>query len=229
MLRNPGNVKGGIVTRIKICGLSREEDIETVNESRPEYIGFVFAPESRRYVTPKKAEKLRRKLASDIQAVGVFVNAPEELILDLAKNRVIDLIQLHGGEDAAYMSRVRKQSGLPVIKAVSMTSPDAVRQIWKWEQTEVDYLLLDSGKGGTGEQFGYEVFCKTGKLAKPFFLAGGLSPGNLADVIHYFESEEALASCNMPFAADVSSGVETDGLKDREKIAAAVAAVRDSN
>ncbi len=177
-------------------------------------------------MTQEQAEKLRRKLDPGIQAVGVFVNAPEEMILDLAGNQVIDLIQLHGGEDVAYMSRVRKQSGLPVIKAVSMTSPDAVGQIRMWEQTEVDYLLLDSGKGGTGEQFGYEVFRKTGKLAKPFFLAGGLSPENLADVIRYFESEVALVSGNIPFAVDVSSGVEKDGVKNREKITAAVAAVR---
>ncbi len=199
--------------RIKICGLTREEDIAAVNEFLPDYIGFVFAERSRRYIGAARAAELKRRLDGRICAVGVFVDAEEEFIYRLAAEGVIDAVQLHGRESADYAERVRRATGLPVVKAVSMTAPDAGKTLLHWENSAVDFLLLDSGGGGTGKPFDHAGI---GKIGKPFFLAGGLTPGSVA----------AAAKRVHPFAVDVSSGVETDGKKDREKIAEAIRRLR---
>ena len=153
--------------RLKICGLSRFGDILAANDILPDYIGFVFAESSRR-VTPDKAAQLRRELDKRIRAVGVFVNAPMEEILELAghreKERVIDLIQLHGDEDEAYIRQLKKHTPLPVIKAVRVRSRE---QILKAQELPCDYLLLDTetkGRyGGTGTQFDWTMIPKVKK------------------------------------------------------------------
>ena len=197
------------MTRIKMCGLSRPEDIEAANELKPEYIGFVFAEKSRRYVTPEKAAGLKRRLSPDIQTVGVFVNAELSLIRELVDRDVIDMIQLHGDEDDAYIREVRSFTDKPVIRAFRVTDAEDIEEA---ERSTADLILLDSG-AGTGAVFDWKL---AGQIRRPFFLAGGLDPENV---------EEAVRKLN-PYAVDVSSGIETDGLKDRAKMAAFADAAR---
>lgn len=197
------------MTKIKICGLTRRQDIDAVNWARPDYIGFVFA-KSRRQIGPELAKQLKDSLDPDIQAVGVFVDAPMEEIEEICRRGIIDVIQLHGNESGAYIEALRQRTGLPVIKAVSMKEGVTVEEL---EAIPADYLLLDQGKGGTGQTFDWELIPK---LSRPFFLAGGLSPDNL---------EEA-AQRIRPYGVDLSSGVETEGKKDREKILQAVRSVK---
>ena len=205
--------------KIKLCGLKRIEDIEAVNEAKPDYIGFIFAKKSRRYVSTETAERLKQHLNPDIEAVGVFVNEDIDKVIEQAKKQVIDVIQLHGEEDVAYVKDLKKAVDVPIIKAISMTKPDARQQISMWKISDVDYLLLDSGNGGTGEQFNYKLLQEIGNLKKPYFLAGGLNPENLENAVQQLKN-------NQPYALDLSSGIETNGIKDLDKIKKAVEAAR---
>lgn len=198
---------------IKICGLSRAEDIDAVNACHPDIIGFVFAPKSRRYVPPQKAFELKRRLDKGVRSAGVFVDETPEIIAELVHRQVIDIVQLHGRESAAFMEELKRLCDVPVVKAVSMTKDGFAEELRQWELSTVDYLLLDSGAGGTGQQFDYD---RITQLRKPFFLAGGLTPENV--------TEAALRV--QPFGVDMSSGVETDGKKDRKKIEEAVRRIR---
>lgn len=207
------------MTKIKICGLTRMEDIEAVNELLPDYIGFVFAP-SRRQVTVKQAEALSKRLYPSICPVGVFVNQPEELITEIVRRKIIRLVQLHGKETPEFAGQLKRHLnelnyGPPVlvVKAVSMDNPD---QLIKWNHSDVDFLLLDKGLGGTGEQFDHSLISRAEPMEKPWFLAGGMRPDNAAEAIRRFH----------PYGIDVSSGVETDGRKDREKIREIIERVR---
>ncbi len=195
--------------KIKICGLFRQQDIEYVNVALPDYIGFVFA-KSKRQVTAEQAAQLRKNLKTGIQTVGVFVNAPIDYAAGLLKSGVIDLVQLHGSEDEAYMERLRSNTGCQIIKAIRV---DTIADIATAQKSSADYLLLDHGSGGTGETFNWELVrgCK-----KPLFLAGGIHAGNI---------NQAMETGN-PFAIDLSSGVETDGMKDKTKIIEIVRSVR---
>lgn len=198
--------------KVKICGLRREEDICCVNAYLPDYIGFVFYPKSKRYVTGEQAQQLKEKLDPRIRAVGVFVNAdPDEVIALLQKN-IIDIAQLHGQESEEQLRKIREQTGKPVIRAVKVTEETNLQEAY---QTDADYILLDNGMG-SGKLFPWDVILK--QLAqeelrekirrKPFFLAGGISPENM----------ERAAEAFRPYALDLSSSVETDGVKDPEKI-----------
>lgn len=197
------------MTKIKFCGLSRTCDIENANELKPDYIGFVFAPKSRRYVTYEKAAELKSRLSSEIQAVGVFVNEDPQNIAKLLQDDIIDIAQLHGDEDEDYIAQLRLLTDKKIIKAFRIKT---VKDIKIAEQSTADYILLDSG-AGTGEVFDWG-FVKS--IRRPYFLAGGLDARNAASAI------KAL----YPFAVDVSSGIETDGVKDKTKMAAFIAAVR---
>lgn len=197
------------MTKIKICGLFRQRDIDFVNEAMPDYIGFVFA-ESRRQVTIEEAAKLRLKLKDGIIPVGVFVNAQVEDIAWLFRNGVIDYAQLHGNEDSGYISRLRNLSDVPIIKAVRMDGRPSARGC---DTMDVDCLLLDNGAGGSGKSFDWGLIPNMGK---PFFLAGGIHAGNIRLAIETVQ----------PYAVDLSSGVETDGVKNRQKILEAVRRVR---
>lgn len=199
-------------TKIKICGLTRPEDIDYVNEMNPDYVGFVFWPNSKRAVNIAQAVELRQKLRSDIKAVGVFVNEDTDIVIELLNNRIIDLAQLHGSETEKQIHDIQCETGKPVIKAVKIKSEE---DILNWLDTEADYLLLDSGMG-SGETFDWDILQRISGIGKPFFLAGGLDPDNVAEAV----------SCVHPFAVDVSSGVETDGVKDKEKIQKFIRRVR---
>ncbi|MCL2287381.1 MAG: phosphoribosylanthranilate isomerase [Firmicutes bacterium] len=189
------------MVKIKICGLTRLCDVDAINITKPDYVGFVFA-NSRRKVTPAQAMELRNKLTNEIIPVGVFVDETIENILQLAQNGIIETVQLHGKEDEKYIMRLKELTTVPIIKAVSVQQAGDVQ---KWALTAADYLLLDSKGGGTGQAFDWSLI---GKVTKPYFLAGGLDVNNVVNAI----------SQTTPFAVDVSSGVETDGLKDPGKI-----------
>ena len=178
--------------KIKICGLTREEDIRIVNDVRPDYVGFVFAGNKRK-VDEAQAARLRQLLDENIPAVGVFVDAPIEQIYRLVKAKTVQLVQLHGNEDEDYITALKAD-------------------IEKARESSVSWVLLDNGKGGTGERFPWELIPS---LQRPFFLAGGLSPENVREAATY-----------RPYALDVSSGVETNGKKDKEKIKRFVTYVR---
>ena len=197
------------MTKVKFCGLRREEDIEAANELRPDYIGFVFAEKSRRAVTRETAARLKSLLSPGIPAVGVFVNAQPETVAYLLEDGIIDLAQLHGQEDADYIARLRALTDRPIIQAFRVrTAEDAKRA----EESPADYILLDAG-AGDGKTFEWEL---AGGVGRPYFLAGGLTPENAG---------EAVARLH-PFALDVSSGIETDGWKDPEKMRAFMRAVK---
>ena len=198
------------MTRIKLCGLSRPCDIEKANALKPEYIGFVFVPKSRRCVSPETAEALRKMLDPAIRAVGVFVREDPERIAGLLDRGIIDLAQLHGNEDEKYIARLRALTGKPLIRAFRVDSPADLADA---RESAADFILLDNGAGGTGESFDWSVLQG---FDRPYFLAGGLRPENATAAV------EALR----PFAVDVSSGIETDGVKDEKKMKAFVDAVR---
>lgn len=197
------------MTKIKLCGLSRTEDIETVNKLKPEYVGFVFAPESRRYVTPQTAAELKQLLSTEIQAVGVFVNESPKKITELLHSGIIGIIQLHGDEDEDYIRRLKQHTDKPIIKAFRVETENDIADA---ERCPADYILLDSG-AGTGTVFDWKLLMN---IRRPYFLAGGLSPDTVGKAVTTLH----------PFAVDVSSGIETGGTKDKEKMAAFVAAVR---
>lgn len=197
------------MTKIKLCGLSRQCDIEWANELKPDYIGFVFWSKSKRNVSPEKANELKALLSPDIKAVGVFVNEPVQNVAKLLNNNIIDIAQLHGSEDEEYIAKLRTLSDKPIIKAFLLKSEDDVKMA---EKSTADHILLDSGMG-TGKGFDRSLLKN---ISRPYFLAGGLYPENVADAI------ETLS----PFAVDVSSGIETDNFKDKNKMAAFVKAVR---
>ncbi len=198
------------MTRVKICGLQTPADIDTVNRLHPDFVGFVFAPQSRRYITPQTAADLRARLADGIATVGVFVDAPPEFPAKLAANGVIDRIQLHGHEDAAYIDALRRQTACPLIQAFRVASPADVTAALA---TAADFPLLDSGAGGTGVAFDWMLLANA---RRPFFLAGGLDAENVSEAVRRYH----------PYAVDVSSGVETDRHKDAAKIERFLAAVR---
>ena len=197
------------MTKIKLCGLTRPCDIEYVNELLPEYIGFVFAPKSRRYISPEKAEVLREHLDDRITPMGVFVDEKIEVIADLIKRKIIDIVQLHGNESEQYIEDLRRVIDCPVIKAFRIESEADIASA---NQSSADYVLLDSG-GGTGKVFDHSLLKD---IARPYFLAGGLTPENVETAV------KQLA----PFAVDASTSLETDGFKDKIKMTAFVNAVR---
>ncbi|HBW38589.1 phosphoribosylanthranilate isomerase [Desulfosporosinus sp. BICA1-9] len=189
--------------KIKICGLFRDCDIDYVNEAMPDFIGFVFA-KSRRQVSIEWAEAMRPRLRSEITPVGVFVNESLAKVAKLLKDNIIAMAQLHGEENENYIQALKALTNKPIIKAVRVLSCE---DIVAAQHTLADYLLLDNGAGGTGESFDWSLVRQV-KQQKPFFLAGGLKADNI---------EQAIAATK-PYTVDLSSGVETDGMKDRDKI-----------
>ncbi|MDD6154823.1 MAG: phosphoribosylanthranilate isomerase [Eubacteriales bacterium] len=189
------------LTKIKTCGLRREEDIEYANRLKPNYIGFILCPRfPKRYVEPAKALELKKKLDPRIKAVGVFVDQDADEIAEIAASGAIDMIQLHGSEDEAYIEALKKQTGKPIIKAFKIRSREDVETALK---SPADYILLDNGTG-TGEKFDWSLLeGMRAEIKRPFFLAGGLDPGNAAEAVRAVR----------PFAVDVSSGIEQDGAK----------------
>jgi phosphoribosylanthranilate isomerase len=189
--------------KIKICGIRRPEDIEIVNKYKPDYMGFVFAP-SKRQVSHELALKLKENLDSDIIAVGVFVDSPQDEILELFDEGVIDMAQLHGRESEEYIIGLKEKTDnrLKIIKAIEVSE---YSNLSEYDDSKADYLLFDSGKG-SGKTFDWNLIRMNFK--KEFFLAGGLSSSNISEAIREFN----------PYAVDLSSSLETNGFKDEDKI-----------
>ena len=196
------------MTKIKMCGLRRAEDIEYANILRPDYIGYVFAKKSRRYVTPEKAQELTKLLREDITPVGVFVDEPIENVIALVESGAIRMVQLHGSESEDYAAEL-KERGIPVIRAFTVSSEADIAAA---RSTCADYVLLDSGSG-SGETFDWSLIKNVGR---DFFLAGGLTADNAAEAVEKLR----------PYGVDASSCLETDGFKDFDKMKAFAKAVR---
>lgn len=197
-------------TKIKICGLKCPEDIAYVNEAKPDYCGFIIEfPKSSRNVTGDQVRILIAELDKNIIPVGVFVNAAPERVEELLLDGTIRIAQLHGQEDDDYIRRIQKNTGSQVIKDFSVKAAQDIELALK---SPADYILLDQGGGGTGQTFDWSLIPE---IKRPFFLAGGLGADNL---------EQAVDTIR-PYAVDLSSSVETDGVKDRSKILEAVSLV----
>ena len=193
--------------KIKICGLSRPEDITYINEAKPDYCGFIIdVPKSRRNVSISKVRELVQNLESQICPVGVFVNKDCGEVAQLLNEGTIQIAQLHGQEDEAYIRRIQKNTGHQVIKVFSVKTAQDIENALK---SPADYILLDQGGGGTGQTFDWSLIPE---IDRPFFLAGGLGADNLETAVRTIH----------PYAVDLSSSVETDGMKDRDKILKAV-------
>lgn len=199
------------MTQIKLCGLFREEDVAVVNQLKPEYIGLVFYKKSHRDLTFEKAKTLKNLLDPSIKAVGVFVDEDMDFVVSLVEEHIIDIAQLHGHEDDAYMTTLRERTGVPIIKAFKVSSDDEIQAA---NASIADYVLLDAGKG-TGTSFDWD-FLKG--MQRDYFLAGGLYVENVKDAVAKYR----------PYAVDVSSGIETDKLKDPTKMQAFVSNVRNA-
>ena len=199
------------MTKVKLCGLRYPEDIQEANRLHPEYIGFVFAKKSRRFVSREQAENLKKMLDPSITAVGVFVDETPETVAELLNAGVIDTAQLHGKEDESYIRKLRELTDKPVIKAVRVRDRSDEENA---EKSSADLILFDAG-AGDGRTFCWEIL---DHVKRPYILAGGLTPEN---------AEEAVRTLS-PFGVDVSSGIETDGKKDPVKMEKFVNAVRNA-
>ena len=215
--------------KVKMCGISMVETIPAVVEARPDYMGLVFAP-SKRQVTIDKAkilvEELHRgyakKYGSDtehdkndtIKTVGVFVNETVDNLVTIANEANLDAVQLHGDEDEAFIQSLKECTNVEVWKAVQIRSTADAE---KWIDSSADMLLFDAyhkaERGGTGEVFDWSCL---DEFERPFMLAGGIDSTNVARAIRTVR----------PYGIDISSGIETDGVKDDEKIKAFTNIVR---
>ena len=197
------------MTAIKMCGLTRECDIQAVNEIKPEYIGFVFWAKSKRYISPEKALEFTQMLDENIKAVGVFVDESVEKVAELLENDIINIAQLHGHENEDYIKNLREMTDKPMIQAFRIRSESDIE---KAVRSTADMILLDAGMGN-GNVFDWSLIKN---IQRPYFLAGGLNGENVAEAVKILK----------PYAVDVSSGIETDGLKDMKKMAEFSAIVR---
>ena len=184
------------MTKVKICGLSTKEAVKTTVSAGADYIGFVFAP-SKRQVTVEQAIELAKFIPSHIQKVGVFVSPSRVELLEAVDKVGLDFVQVHG----QVVDKLFENLPCGSIQAVQVDEGGHV------PNSQADYLLFDAPVAGSGQTFDWGRLDTT-ELAQPFFIAGGLNEDNVARAIQHFS----------PFAVDVSSGVETDGQKDHEKI-----------
>ena len=184
------------MTKVKICGLSTKEAVKTAVSAGADYIGFVFAP-SKRQVTLEQAAELAKFIPSYIQKVGVFVSPSRAELLEAVDKVGLDFVQVHG----KVVDKLFENLPCGSIQAVQIDEGGHV------PNSQADYLLFDAPVAGSGQTFDWGQLDTT-ELAQPFFIAGGLNEDNVARAIQHFS----------PFAVDVSSGVETDGQKDHEKI-----------
>ena len=196
------------MTKIKMCGLRRAEDIDFANRLKPDYIGYVFAEKSKRYITPEKAAELTKLLDADIVPVGVFVDETMKNVIAAVKMGAVKMVQLHGSESEDFVSEL-KSLGIPVIKAFQVSSAEDIAAA---ESSCADMVLLDSGKG-SGQTFDWSLI---GSIRRPYLLAGGITAENAAQAIRRLR----------PYGVDASSCLETDGFKDPAKMAAFLAAAR---
>ena len=202
------------MTKVKICGITHEVEIGIMNELQPDFVGFVFATKSRHFIAPEHAGLLRSKLRKGIKTVGVFTNASLKNVALTMETAGLDMVQLHGDETAEYIAALREYIRCPIMKVVKVAKPiDADKAMY----TTADYVMLDGGSAGSGKSFDWSLL---GNMRRNFFLSGGLTPENI---------HEALRLEPKPFGLNVSSGVESNKVKDYRKVMKFILAVRDAN
>lgn len=193
------------MTKIKLCGLTRLVEADYANEAAPDFTGFVFDA-GRHFVTDELAAAIRKRIDPAIPAVGIFVREDQDHIVRLVEAGVIQYVQLHGGESEDYIRRLKERISCPFIKVISVTTKE---DVLKGAGTAAEYLLLDHGRGGTGQAFDWR---EIPPIEKKWFMAGGIGMDNLEEALSFH-----------PWAVDISSGAETDGVKDIHKMKALVA------
>lgn len=187
--------------KVKFCGIKRIEDINMCNALVPDFIGFIFWDKSKRNISMDKAKELKLVLDKRIKVVGVFVDENIDNIINFSNQNIMDIIQLHGNENNKYIKYLQDTTKKPIIKAFKIISQD---DIINANESVADYVMLDNGYG-TGKSFDWNLIKN---VKRDYFLAGGLNVNNV---------EEAITKLK-PFAVDVSSGIETDGVKDELKM-----------
>ncbi|MCL1701310.1 phosphoribosylanthranilate isomerase [Lysinibacillus sp. Bpr_S20] len=200
------------MTKVKICGLKEQQHVQAAIEAGTDAIGFVFAP-SKRQVSIQQAQQLAKHVPDGVLKIGVFVNPSAEELRTAVESVPLDFVQYHGEESPEFI----RQQGYPAIKALSVRGVEDVQAAANYD---VDYYLFDAPgtdfKGGSGHTFDWTLLEMVGISREQLILAGGLQAANI---------EEAVSLVS-PFMVDVSSGVETDGVKDITKITAFIQAVK---
>ena len=187
---------------IKLCGLMSEADVKLINEVRPDYCGFIVDyPKSHRSKTYDEVKNLSRLVSPEVKRVGVFVDPDPELPIRMLDRGIIDLVQLHGNESDDMIRSIRVATGKPVIKAYIIKNSEDIKTALN---SPADHILLDKGRGD-GRSFDWSL---AAEADRPFFLAGGLNLHNIGEAMEYLH----------PFGLDISSGAETEGTKDPEKV-----------
>ena len=197
-----------MMTIVKLCGLRSIDDIRYANEAGPDMAGMIVSPGFRRSITKELAKDMVDGLSDGIRSVGVFVDHDPEELTDIAGYAGFDIVQLHGSEDEDYISFVKEMSGVPVIKSFGISD----EQLSAARRTSADMVLIDPGRG-SGETFDLALL---NGIGRSIIIAGGLTPDNVGEAI--------FTAC--PYGVDTSSGIETDGSKDRQKMIGFVSAVR---
>lgn len=203
------------MTLVKICGLKTPGAMTAALEGGADFVGLVFHPASPRYVEIEVAAYLSSYVPDSVKVVGLFVDPDDESLKDILANVRLDMLQLHGSESPQRVADIRSGFGKPVIKALSIASPEDILVIPAYEAA-ADWLLLDSKSGGSGKSFDWSLL--DGQIfTKPWMLAGGLTASIVKGAINRLK----------PTAVDVSSGVESSrGVKDAEKIRAFIKAAK---
>lgn len=195
---------------IKFCGIRRIEDVRAVNETRPDLAGFILVRGRKRYISPEKVCALKRSLDPSIKAVGVFIDEDIDEVRRLLNEGIIDIAQLHGNEPDEYIRELKTSTGATVIKAIGIRDADDVRRV---EASPADLVIVDSPGGGTGSTFDWDLLQK---IERPYILAGGINADNITEAVERLH----------PYGVDVSSGIETDGFKDEDKMKAFMALIK---
>lgn len=195
---------------VKFCGIRRLEDVRAVNKTLPDMAGFILVKGRKRYISPEKVCELRQKLDPSVKVVGVFIDEDIEEVKRLLTDGIIDIAQLHGNESDEYIRELKASTDAYVIKAIGIRNADDVLRA---ESSPADLVIVDSPGGGTGNTFDWDLLQK---IERPYILAGGISIENI---------EEAAAKLN-PYGVDVSSGIETNGFKDEDKMKAFMALIK---
>jgi len=200
------------MTKVKICGLKEQQHVRAAVEAGADAIGFVFAP-SKRQISIEQAHQLAKDVPGEVLKIGVFVNPSVEELRAAVEGVPLDYVQFHGEETPEFI----RQQGYPAIKALSVRDKEDVRAAANYN---VDYYLFDAPgtdfKGGSGHTFDWTLLEMAGIPRDNLILAGGLKAENIAEAV----------SLVSPYMVDVSSGVETDGIKDEAKINAFIQAVK---
>ncbi len=196
------------MARVKICGINSPEDVEIVNELKPDYVSFAFY-KNKRQVTYEKARKLKQILDKDIRVIGVFVDENTNVVASAANDDLLDVIEFHGNEGPGEIERIKAFTSKPIIQGFRIRSRADVEVAL---DSHADSILMYSDSE-CGVPMDWKLLTN---VTRPYFLAGGLNADNI---------EKAIKICH-PFAVSVTTGVETDGIKDREKMAAFIKMAR---